>query len=112
MMNFVLKERLQWTDLKPSSTTPFSEPGGSTLAKAYNQRHLAYLLPGDIKILYNDWPYGVDEKIVHLVIWTKFDIEDDPATDDLTPRARKEVNNYVDKVFGNKMPPEHVCFSC
>ena len=50
----------------------------------------------------------MDEKIVHLVIWTKFDLEDDPATDDLTPKARKEVDDYVNKVFGSKMPLEHV----
>ena len=53
----------------------------------------------------------MDEKIVHLVIWTKFDLEDDPASDDLTPKARKEVDDYVNKVFGSKMPLEHVCFS-
>ncbi|MCJ1380595.1 hypothetical protein MMC17_003703 [Xylographa soralifera] len=89
VMNFVLKERLQWTDFTPSSSEPFSE---ST----------------DIKILYNDWPYGVDEKIVHLVIWTKFDLEDDPATDDLTPKARKDIDDYVNKTFCTKVPGQNV----
>jgi len=88
-MNFVLKERLQWTDLTPSSTKPFSNPS-------------------DIKILYNDWPYGVDEKIVHLVIWTKFDLEDDPATDDLTSEARKEINEYVERTFCTHVPAQNV----
>ena len=63
---------------------------------------------GDIKILYNDWPYGVDEKIVHLVVWTKFDLEDDPATDDLTPKARKEIDDFVDQTFRSRVPPEKV----
>lgn len=63
----------------------------------------------DIKILYNDWPYGVDEKIVHLVVWTKFDLEDDPTTDDLTPKARKEIDDYVDKTFRTRVNPENVC---
>jgi len=62
----------------------------------------------DIKILYNDWPYGVDEKIVHLVVWTKFDLEDDPTTDDLTPEARKEIDDYVDKTFCTNVKPENV----
>ncbi|MCJ1434519.1 hypothetical protein MMC27_003888 [Xylographa pallens] len=89
VMHFVLKERLQWTDLTPSSSKPFGEPA-------------------DIKILYNDWPYGVDEKIVHLVIWTKFDLEDDPATDDLTPKARKDIEDYVNKTFCTKVPNHNV----
>ena len=62
----------------------------------------------NIKILYNDWPYGIDEKIVHLVAWTKFDLEDDPATDDLTPRARKEIDDFVQKTFYGRVQPDHV----
>lgn len=91
-MNFVLKERLQWKDLTPRSSIPFSEPS-------------------DVKILYNDWPYGVDRRIVHLVIWTKFDLEDDAATDDLTPKARREINDYVDSTFGRRVQPDNVWFS-
>ncbi|KAK8198646.1 hypothetical protein M8818_006513 [Zalaria obscura] len=72
VMNFVVLERLKWKDLVPSGP-PFTNPD-------------------DIKILWNDWPYGIDEKIVHLVVWVKFDLEDDPATDDLTPRARQEID--------------------
>lgn len=62
----------------------------------------------DIKTLYNDWPYGVEEGIIHLVVWVKFELEDDPATDDLTPRARKEIDDYVKKTFCSRMPPEQV----
>ena len=62
----------------------------------------------DIKILYNDWPYGIDEKIVHLVVWTKFDLEDDPATDDLTPKARQEIDQYVKETFCHRVPSDHV----
>lgn len=92
-MNFVLTERLQWKDLTPSSPIPFGEPA-------------------DVKILYNDWPYGVDEKIVHLVVWTKFDLEDDPGTDDLIPKARKEIDDYVKKTFCRRVHPGHVCLPC
>ena len=62
----------------------------------------------DIKILYNDWPYGIDEGIVHLVVWTKFVLEDDPETDDLTPEMRKDIDEYVDRTFGSRMPPDKV----
>lgn len=88
IMNFVLKQRLQWLDLTPKGT-PFS-----------NQ--------DDIKILHNDWPYGVDAKIVHLVIWTKFDLEDDPATDDLTPEARKQIDAFVNETFTSKVGADRV----
>jgi hypothetical protein len=65
----------------------------------------------DIRILYNDWPYGVEEGIVHLVVWTKFELEDDPATDDLTPQARKAIDDYVTRKFRLWMPAEQVCCS-
>lgn len=63
----------------------------------------------DIRILYNDWPYGVEDGIIHLVVWTKFDLEDDPATDDLTPQARKEIDDYVKRTFCSRVPSEKVC---
>lgn len=62
----------------------------------------------DIKILHNDWPYGVDERIVHLVVWTKFELEDDPATDDLTPEARQMIDDYVEKTFRSRVNAEQV----
>ena len=62
----------------------------------------------DLKILYNDWPYGVDENIIHLVCWTKFELEDDPATDDLTPKARRAIDDYVQRTFRSRIPAENV----
>ncbi|KAL3474701.1 hypothetical protein BJX99DRAFT_231158 [Aspergillus californicus] len=93
IMRFVVKERLCWgnglaTDLEPKGR-PFE----------YEE---------DIRILYNDWPYGLDRGIVHLVVWTKFALEDDPSTDDLTPRARKEIEDYVKRVFCSQMAPDQV----
>lgn len=61
-----------------------------------------------MKILYNDWPYGVDSKIIHLVIWTKFELIEDPNTDDLTPEARREIDDYVQKTFCTKVKPDNV----
>ena len=62
----------------------------------------------DYKILFNDWPYGVEKDIIHLVVWTKFELEDDPATDDLTPRARKEIDDFVGETFRARLPHGHV----
>lgn len=58
----------------------------------------------DLKILYNDWPYGVDTKIVHLCVWTKFVLEDDPKTGELMPEMRWQIDKYVDKTFKSRVP--------
>lgn len=62
----------------------------------------------DIRIIYNDWPYGVDKDIIHLVVWTKFELEDDPTTDDLTASARAAIESYVQDTFCSRVPPEQV----
>ncbi|KAF3891482.1 N-acetylglucosamine-induced protein [Trichophyton interdigitale] len=90
VMNFVVRERLRWeNNMAPRGSRPFENPD-------------------DHKILYNDWPYGVEEGIVHLVVWTKFTFEDDPVADDLTPRARKEIDDFVDSTFRSRVPAEKV----
>ncbi|KAI9724605.1 MAG: hypothetical protein M1828_003628 [Chrysothrix sp. TS-e1954] len=78
-MNFILKERVKWKD-----TTPRGEP---------------FEYPDDISILHNDWPYGIDPRIVHLVVWTKFSFDTDPERGDLTPESRKQIDEFVTKTF-------------
>ncbi|KAL8907763.1 MAG: hypothetical protein Q9171_005721 [Xanthocarpia ochracea] len=91
VMDFVVKERLRWTDLESKDIAPFNDPA-----------------TGDIKILYNDWPYGIDERIIHLVVWTKFDLPDDPNTKELTTEMRREIDEYVNKKFGHSVPKKNV----
>ena len=62
----------------------------------------------DIKILYNDWPYGIDKDIIHLVVWVKFPLEVDPTTDDLTPRAAAEIEAYIQRTFCGRVPRDQV----
>jgi hypothetical protein len=93
VMNFVLSKRLQWTEPITAAGKPFEK----------NE---------DLKILWNDWPYGIDKKIVHLVVWTKFELEDDEETGDLTERARGEIEGYVDRTFGEKVGRENVSITC
>ena len=68
-------------------------------------------MEADIKILYNDWPYAIDENIVHLVVWTKFDLEEDPITGELTPDARREIDQYVDRTFRARVAGDNVNIS-
>ncbi|XXG93885.1 hypothetical protein Hte_000134 [Hypoxylon texense] len=90
VMNFVLSQRLHWeAPVKP--------------------RGRPFQFEDDIKILWNDWPYGIDDRIVHLVVWTKFDLAEDPITTDLTDEARAEIERYVQKTFGSRIPRDHRC---
>lgn len=88
VMNFILTQRLRWT----MPITPKGRP---------------FEFDDDVRVLRNDWPYGIDKRIVHLVVWTKFALEEDPATGDLTDAARAEIDSYVRKTF-SKMLPDHV----
>ncbi len=89
VMDFVLSQRLQWTSPVAARGKPFEHPD-------------------DIKILWNDWPYGIDEKIVHLVVWTKFDLEEDPRTGDLTDAARAGIESFVHKTLSPRLSPDQV----
>ena len=91
-MDFVLQQRLGWK-------IPIESEGKS------------FKTNEDLKVLCNDWPYGIDERIVHLVIWTKFVLEDDPETDDLTVEARKEIEEYVEETFWKRVGKENVSIS-
>lgn len=66
----------------------------------------------DLKIIYNDWPYGIDKSIVHLCVWTKFPLDVDEAdpNGDLTPEMREKIDKYVDKTFGSRVPAENVSY--
>ncbi|KAI1845697.1 hypothetical protein JX265_008680 [Neoarthrinium moseri] len=88
VMNFVLNERLGWQAPTVARGRPFEHEE-------------------DIKILWNDWPYGLDKRVVHLVVWTKFDLEEDPVTTDLTEAMRKEIDAYVNKTFGSRLPRDN-----
>lgn len=68
------------------------------------------LVVDDIKIIYNDWPYGIDKSIVHLCVWTKFplDVDENDPNGDLTPEMRAKIDEYVNKTFGSRVPDENV----
>ena len=91
VMDFILSQRLGWElPIMPGGGRPFE-------------------VEGDVKVLRNDWPYGIDGRIVHLVVWTKFVLEDDPETGDLTDVARGQIESYVRGAF-DKVPRENVGF--
>jgi hypothetical protein len=93
VLTFMQHKRLSWNTTTPSSSDPFTNPA-------------------DYKILFNDWPYAVELEISHIVVWTKFLIEDDPATGDLTEKSRQMLEEFVKKTFcedsAGAVPREHV----
>lgn len=83
ILNFMLQQRLRWETLQPKGG-PFE----------YAE---------DMKILYNDWPYGLDPDIIHLIVWTKFDLEDDPVTGQATAASQAQIKAFVEKTFAPKV---------
>ncbi|KAJ5156127.1 hypothetical protein N7492_008930 [Penicillium capsulatum] len=65
-------------------------------------------ITNDICILYNDWPYGIDTDIIHLVVWTKFELADDPVSGELTAEARESIEAYVQRTFCSRVAPAQV----
>ena len=59
----------------------------------------------DYKILINDWPYGLEEGIVHVVVWLKNRLAVDTTNDkgDLEWRSRILVESFVKKMFVEKL---------
>jgi hypothetical protein len=102
IMNFIVNERLQWKTMVPKGQ-PFEYDG---TPHVHCRRHQRWHRIEDIKILYNDWPYGIDDKIVHLVIWTKFELDEDEATGLSTPESLEQINAFVQKTFGTKLQPD------
>jgi hypothetical protein len=97
VMNYVLTHRLGWEQPLVAAGKPFEKE------------------EQDVKVLWNDWPYGIEERIVHLVVWTKFVLEDDPATGDLTDGMRAQIEDYVTRTFCDRdaggVERDDVCFS-
>lgn len=86
---FILQERLRWKE----PIKPRGEP---------------FQYADDVKILWNDWPYGLDKRVVHLVVWTKFELKSNQTNGDLTDKARSEIDAFVTKTFRTRVPAENV----
>lgn len=90
-MVFVMQQRLKWQP-SPSSTP---ETG---LTFEYEDP-IPFKKPQDYKVMPNDWPYGLDQGISHLIVWLKNRLDVQPPRGDMTPNARKQVEDFVDEQF-------------
>ena len=90
MTAFIASQRVRWQILPESSASP-----GSLFAY---KSPVPFEDPADYKILMNDWPYGLDNGIVHLVVWLKNKIPTGPEGD-MTQEGRELVEAFVQKTF-------------
>lgn len=80
VMAYMLRERLHWGG---------SENGEQPIVPRGSR---PFECEEDFRILFNDWPYGIDRRIVHLVVWTKFELPEDAET-------RAAVEGFVERTF-------------
>lgn len=84
----------RWRQMRlPSPTTV-----GSAVERERSNECMTWIAD-DVKILHNDWPYGLRANIVHLVVWLRFRLQEDATTGDLTVLARQQVHDFVDRTF-------------
>ncbi|KAI4115620.1 MAG: hypothetical protein LQ345_003814 [Seirophora villosa] len=93
---YICQVRLRWTPLPSPSGPEFETATPVPFADAR-----------DYKILRNDWPYGVEKGIAHLIVWLKhrLDVQDNDKGD-LTEEARAQVQAFVDRVFAQRLAGE------
>lgn len=63
--------------------------------------HRLFSDENDVKILLNKFPYYFDKNVVHLCIWTKKSIPNDPNSPvgDISPQTKRLIQTYIDKTF-------------
>lgn len=91
IMNYIVQRRLKWQMA--------SEPDPHTGSFFRITDPVPFRNSQDWKILPNDWPYGFEPGIFHLIIWLKHRLETEPTKGDLTAHSRQQVQTFVDDTF-------------
>lgn len=90
MSNYILAHRLPGAWGRPPFTPASAVPFGSA---------------ADYRVLLNDWPYGLQPGITHIVVWSRTPIATDAATGDMTPQSRADVGRFVTTFFADSLGP-------
>ena len=88
--NFVVQERLSWTpnDDQPVSAHSFTHHS----SVPFEDRR-------DYAILLNDWPYGFESGIKHILVWSRTPIAVDAARGDVTVESKRIIEDFVERQF-------------
>lgn len=86
----MVKERLNWTPKNDQPVTAHSFTHHSTVPFQDSR---------DYAILLNDWPYGFEPGIKHILIWSRTPIAVDDAQGDVTPESRRVIEEFVEGHF-------------
>lgn len=93
--DYIMLKRLKWKPLPTSN--PETGPRFDSISP------LPFENEQDFKILPNDWPYGMEPGIVHIVVWLKNRLETEPERGDMTPTSRKQIEDFVQERFVEKV---------
>lgn len=91
--NFVIKERLHWFPLSSNGPPLFAHKSDIPFAER-----------SDYAVLTNDWPYGFDEGIVHMLVWSKTPIAVEDVRGDVTSESRRLIEDFVERYFVCELP--------
>jgi hypothetical protein len=89
--NFVVQERLAWTPRdvdQPVSAHSFTHHSSVPFA---DRR--------DYAILLNDWPYGFESGIKHILVWSRTPIAVDDVRGDVTAESKRIIEEFVERQF-------------
>ncbi|KAJ5108122.1 hypothetical protein N7456_004797 [Penicillium angulare] len=120
IMNFICLNRLKWplpaelTGTVPapdthSSASDLPETDGSRSGSKESGPKLTFnnptpfADPEDYKILRNDWPYGLEPGISHLVVWLRTPIAVKSGEGHLTDESRALIDGFVQRKFVQRL---------
>ncbi|KAJ5564369.1 hypothetical protein N7513_000611 [Penicillium frequentans] len=114
MMNYICLQRLKWPlpftfsgtvpaqDTHDPAAVNGSGSSGSGGVLTFNNP-LPFADPSDYRILRNDWPYGMDAGISHLVVWLRTPIPVESDEGHLTSESRALINDFVQRRFVKRL---------
>lgn len=110
IMNYICLNRLKWplpseasgTVPAPDAHSPDSAPKPSGPVLTF-KNPLPFADPEDYKILRNDWPYGLEPGISHLVVWLRTPIPVESTEGHLTAESRALIDGFVQRRFVQRL---------
>jgi hypothetical protein len=89
--NFVAKERLAWTPRDPDQPLSAHSFVHHSPVPFQDER--------DYVVLLNDWPYGFEPGIKHIVVWSRTPIAVDDTIGDVTSESKRVIEKFVECHF-------------